>query len=547
MDNGQPRQRRSAGEPARHANYPSYPQYPAYGETPQAENPQYAASSYPGPGRRSSRMLRERRGGREGLWLLALIACVALLVAGGFIVSGLYSGHYPAFRKRVEAMEQDTFFDGVHVDDIHLGGLTMEEARQLLTGTTVAQDQQYALSVTVDGKTWRITQNELPLQRNVESVLQEAYALGRQSDPSGSLSPFEYRNQVREQIRMGGAFLYTQVTYDKATVRALADKLSGRVSNPARDATVSSFDFATRSFQYQKEQSGTFLGSDEIYEAITAQMDARNYNGAINLSTHPQQPTVTQAQLQQDFGLIASYSTDTLASFNRNKNIEIACAALNGTVLESGKTLSFNEVTGRRTVDKGYLMAPAIAQGRSYEEAGGGVCQVSSTLFNAAAMADMKIVTSTPHAWPSAYIAPGLDATVDWQSGQKLADSLDLKIRNNSPYPIFIVSYLTGSNFNRVCLCTVEIYGVAPGDGTRIALEAVLSEEPIPSPTPRPPEYAPLDELHPTPTQEIIVKGREGYRYKTYRVYYQDGVEVRRELLRTVYYKPYAEQVRIYE
>ena len=63
-------------------------------------------------------------------------------------------------------------------------------------------------------------------------------------------------------------------------------------------------------------------------------------------------PTVTQAQLQQDFGLIASYSTDTLASFNRNKNIEIACAALNGTVLESGKTLSFNEVTGRRTVDK---------------------------------------------------------------------------------------------------------------------------------------------------------------------------------------------------
>ena len=547
MDNGQPRQRRSAGEPARHANYPSYPQYPAYGETPQAENPQYAASSYPGPGRRSSRMQRERRGGREGLWLLALIACVALLVAGGFIVSGLYSGHYPAFRKRVEAMEQDAFFDGVHVDDIHLGGLTMEDARQLLTGTTVAQDQQYALSVTVDGKTWRITQNELPLQRNVESVLQEAYALGRQSDPSGSLSPFEYRSQVREQIRSGGAYLYTQVTYDKATVRALADKLSSRVSNPARDATVSSFDFATRSFQYQKEQSGTFLGSDEIYEAITAQMDARNYNGAITLSTHPQQPTVTQAQLQQNFGLIASYSTDTLASFNRNKNIEIACAALNGTVLESGKTLSFNEVTGRRTVDKGYLMAPAIAQGRSYEEAGGGVCQVSSTLFNAAAMADMKIVTSTPHAWPSAYIAPGLDATVDWQSGQKLADSLDLKIRNNSPYPIFIVSYLTGSNFNRVCLCTVEIYGVAPGDGTRITLEAVLSEEPIPSPTPRPPEYAPLDELHPTPTQEIIVKGREGYRYKTYRVYYQDGVEVRRELLRTVYYKPYAEQVRIYE
>lgn len=552
MDNGQPRQRRASGEPARHAQYPNYPQYPSYdgaGTPPPAENAPYASSpSYP---RYTGRRARQRSGGsRNGLWLLVLIICVGLLVLGGFIVSSLYSGHYPAFRSSLEALSGDTFLYGVHVDDIHLGGLTLEEARSLLSGTTAAQDQRYSLSVTVDGKTWRITQSELPLERNTESVLQEAFSLGRQTAPSalrGSMTPFEYRSQLRQEISRDGAFLYTQVTYDKATVRALADKLSSRVSNPARDATVFSFDFATRSFQYEKEQSGAFLGSDEIYNAITAQMDARNYNGSVVLSTHPQQPTVTQAQLQQSFGLIASYSTDTLASYNRNKNIEIACAALNGTILESGKTLSFNEITGRRTIDKGYLMAPAIAQGRSYEEAGGGVCQVSSTLFNAAAMANMKIVTSAPHAWPSAYVDPGRDATVDWQSGQKLEDSLDLKIRNTSPYPIFIVSYITGSNYHRVCLCTVEIYGVALNDGIRIQLEAVLSEEPIPSPTPKPPEHAPLDELHPSPTQEIIVKGREGLRYKTYRVFYQDGVEIKRELLRTSYYKPYAEQVRIYE
>lgn len=558
MDNSQPRQRRASGGPARHAQYPSYPQYPSYdgaGTPPPAENvPPASSAPYAdytayGGGRRSRQRMGRGRS-RNGLWLLVLIVCIGLLVLGGFIVSSLYSGHYPAFRSNVEALAGGTFLYGVHVDDIHLGGLTMEEARSLLTGTTVAQDQRYSLSVTVDGKTWRITQSERPLERNTESVLQEAFSIGRQTEPSAvrsGMTPFEYRSQLRQEISRDGAFLYTQVTYDKATVRALADKLSSRVSNPAKDATVSSFDFATRSFQYQKEQSGTFLGSDEIYEAITAQMDARNYNGAITLSTHPQQPTVTQAQLQQNFGLIASYSTDTLASFNRNKNIELACKALNGTVLESGKTLSFNEITGRRTVDKGYLMAPAIAQGRSYEEAGGGVCQVSSTLFNAAAMANMKIVTSTPHAWPSAYVDPGRDATVDWQSGQKLEDSLDLKIRNTSPYPIFIVSYITGSNYHRVCLCTVEIYGVSLNDGIRIQLEAVLSEEPIPSPTPKPPERAPLDELHPSPTQEIIVKGREGLKYKTYRVFYQDGVEIKRELLRTSYYKPYAEQVRIYE
>lgn len=543
MDNGQPRQRRFQGEPVRRAQYPNYPQYPMYDGRGAPPNP-YPAD--PGQGRRP----RQGRGRSNMLWLLILAVCIALMIVGGFTVSSLYSGHYPAFRQNVEALQRDTFLDGVHVDGIHLGGLTLEEARGMLTGSTAVQNQQYALSITVDGKTWRITQNELPLERNVEGVLEEAFSLGRQTPLSAlynGMSPFEYRSQVQREISRDGAYLYTQVTYDKATVRALADKLSNMVSNPARDATVSSFDFATRSFQYQKEQSGTFLGSDEIYNAITSQMDARNYNGSITLSTHPQQPTVTQAQLQQSFGLIASYSTDTLASYNRNKNIEIACAALNGTVLESGKTLSFNEITGRRTVDKGYLMAPAIAQGRSYEEAGGGVCQVSSTLFNAAAMANMKIVTSTPHAWPSAYVDPGRDATVDWQNNQKLEDSLDLKIRNTSPYPIFIVSYITGSNYHRVCLCTVEIYGVSLNDGIRIELEAVLSEEPTPSPTPKPPEYAPADEEHPAGTEEIIVKGREGLRYKTYRVYYQDGQEIKRELLRTSYYKPYAEQVRIYQ
>lgn len=543
MDNGQPRQRRSQGEPVRRAQYPNYPQYPMYDGRGAPPSP-YPAD--PGQGRRP----RQGRGRSNMLWLLILAVCIALMIVGGFTVSSLYSGHYPAFRQNVEALQRDTFLDGVHVDGIHLGGLTLEEARGMLTGSTAVQNQQYALSITVDGKTWRITQNELPLERNVEGVLEEAFSLGRQTPLSAlynGMSPFEYRSQVQREISRDGAYLYTQVTYDKATVRALADKLSNMVSNPARDATVSSFDFATRSFQYQKEQSGTFLGSDEIYNAITSQMDARNYNGSITLSTHPQQPTVTQAQLQQSFGLIASYSTDTLASYNRNKNIEIACAALNGTVLESGKTLSFNEITGRRTVDKGYLMAPAIAQGRSYEEAGGGVCQVSSTLFNAAAMANMKIVTSTPHAWPSAYVDPGRDATVDWQNNQKLEDSLDLKIRNTSPYPIFIVSYITGSNYHRVCLCTVEIYGVSLNDGIRIELEAVLSEEPTPSPTPKPPEYAPADEEHPAGTEEIIVKGREGLRYKTYRVYYQDGQEIKRELLRTSYYKPYAEQVRIYQ
>lgn len=564
MDGNQPRQRRS-GETAQRAQYPNYPQYPAYGQQRQDDTQgqpyrQYGSAYQPPvsgmngvrPARRADRHQGggPYRRGHDGLWLALIVVCIVLLIAGGFAVSSLY-GRYPAFQEQVESLAGNTFYSGVHVDGIHIGGMTMEEARAAVRRTNEAIDQQYALSVTIDGKTWRITQNELPLQRNTESVLEEAFSIGRQTPYAAlqsGMTPFQYRSQAVREAGRSGAFLYTQVTYDKATVRELSDKLSGWVSAPARDATVIGFDFTGPSFQYQAEQPGTYLSSDEIYSAVTARMDARDYNGRVTLSTHPQQPTVTVAQLQQSFGLIASYSTDTLPDRNRNKNIELACNALNGTVLASDKVLSFNEITGRRTVDKGYLMAGAIAQGRSYEESGGGVCQVSSTLFNAAVLANMKIITSSPHAWPSAYVEPGRDATVDWQNFQSLEESLDLKIRNTSPYPIYIRAYVNQTNTSRICLCTVEIYGVALQDGVRIGMETELDGgEPIPSPTPKKPEYAPADEEHPAGTEEVIVKGREGYKYRTYRVYYQNDTEISRELIRSSYYKPYAEQVRIYE
>lgn len=605
MQNSPPRQRRAQrnnpqGQAARHApyaqdapraQYPSYPQYSgqypadaasggqygqqtAYGtQYPQYSGaspyqrpsdggsnlpPQTAAYTVPGAGS-PQKPLRPRRS-REGLWLLIVIVCAALLVLGGFLVSSLHGRHYNSFRKSVEAMQrvndagEPVFFNGVHIDGVHIGGLTLDEARQALNQTTVAMDEQYALSVTVDGKTWRITQNELPLERNIEAVLQEAFSIGRQNSLAAmqsGLTPFQYRYQTRQDANQNGAYLYTQVTYDKATVRRLADILSSRVSAPAQDATVASFDFATHAFQFQEERSGTFLSSDEIYSAITAQMDARNYNGSIELHTSPQQPTVTRAALQANYGLIASYSTDTLAGYNRNVNIKLGCAAINGTVVESGKIFSFNETTGRRTVEKGYLLAGAIAQGRSYEETGGGVCQVSSTLFNAAAMANMKIISSSPHAWPSAYVEAGRDATVDWQNFQSLKDSLDMKFQNTSPYPIFIVAYLSdGSksqniNMNRVLLCTVEIYGVALENSVTIQLEPVLTKE-TEQPTPQV-EYAAADEEHPAGTIETVRVGRNGYVYETYRVFYKDGEEFKRELLRTSTYKPYAELTRIYE
>ena len=486
-----------------------------------------------------------RRRSRDGLWLLLIIVCIALLVGGAFLVSSLYSSNYPAFQQKALAMQEDTFYYGVHVDNVHIGGLTMSEARQVLEQNAAASNEQFSLAVTIDGKTWRITQNELPLQRNIDAVLGEAYAIGRQGSMdtlSSSITPFEARYQHAQFVNQQGAYLYTEITYDKATARALAETLANRNSVQASNASIYSFDFATRSFQFMPEQVGQEISSDEIYHYIVAYMDAHNYNGTITLSTRTVTPEVTVATLSQNYGLISSYttSTESITGYNRTKNIELSCAAISGRVVQPGETFSFNEATGFRSIEKGYLKAGAIVQGTTADETGGGVCQTSSTLFNAVALAGMEIVSVWPHAWPSTYVDPGRDATVDWQSWQSLSESTDFKFKNSSPYPIYIVAYVTGSNYNRACKCTVEIYGVSLNDGIEITIATNLVSS---SPTPEEIEYE-LDPSLPYGTEEVVRKARPGYKYETWRIYYQNGYEVKREKLRTANYRTYTQKIK---
>ena len=520
----------------------SYPQQ-SY-QQPQYQQQSYYNQPYPpqprGNSYESDKPPRRRHSG-DGKWLLVIIVCIALLAGGGFYVSSLHSTYYPAFQQKLAAMSNDRFYSGVHVDGVHLGGMTLNEARQAVQQYADYSSETYSLAVTVDGKTWRITQNELPLKRNTEAVLQEAFTIGRQGTLAtlgSDVTPFEMRYQHAQQVNHQGAYLYTEITYDKATVRKLAETIASRVYVEPKDASVHSFDSSTRTFKFNPEQVGAYIDAEQIYAAIVQQMDARNYNGAIALSTTTVTPNTTVATLSKSFGLVATYSTQTLADYNRNINIRLACDAVT-MELQNGETFSFNEATGRRTVEKGYLTAGVIVSGANEEGTGGGICQVSSTLFNTAMLANMEIVSRWPHAWPSTYVEPGRDATVDWQSYQSLDQSVDFKFKNTSGHPIYIVAYLKGSNLNRVCTCVVEIYGVAfnPGITIGVATELVST-----TPAPTEVEMVFNDQLEYGTTKEIR-KARPGYVYNTYRVYYMNGVETGRELVRKSTYRTYTQKI----
>lgn len=135
--------------------------------------------------------------------------------------------------------------------------------------------------------------------------------------------------------------------------------------------------------------------------------------------------------------VLASYETKHTNNANRNTNLELACAAINGIVLEPGDVFDYNKALGKRTEEAGYKYADAYSGGQTVKELGGGICQVSSTLYYCTLIADLEIVSRTAHSYVSSYMPMGMDATVSWGGPE-------FRFKNNFNYPIRIEAEVSG-------------------------------------------------------------------------------------------------------
>ena len=151
--------------------------------------------------------------------------------------------------------------------------------------------------------------------------------------------------------------------------------------------------------------------------------------------------------------MLGSYSTFGAGTKGRITNITLASKSCDGVILMPGEIFSFNDALGERTVERGYKEATVYVNNSSTKGIGGGICQVSSTLFAAALYADLEIVERTNHSLAVGYLPLGMDAAVSW-------GTLDFRFRNNTDYPIRLsVTYEKG-NIN------VEIWGTKETDTT---------------------------------------------------------------------------------
>lgn len=218
--------------------------------------------------------------------------------------------------------------------------------------------------------------------------------------------------------------------------------------------------------------------------------------------------------------LLGTFST-TYSTSNENRvtNLELASEKIDGTIILPGETFSYNKIVGERTIAKGYKEAAVYSGGKVVDGIGGGICQISSTLYNAVIYANLEITERSNHRFLTSYVTAGRDATVSW-------GTIDFCFKNTRSYPIKITSSVKNG------VVTTEIYGIKEEKEYEIVIESTVTEV-----IPYTVNYI-KDSSLAQGTEVIKQYGSNGAKSLTYKVVKYNGAVVSRELLSSDTYSP---------
>lgn len=428
---------------------------------------------------------------KRGLGLFVL-AAVAFTVAWG----------QPVYAETEETPVIET---GVCAGEVDLGGLTKEEAKEKLDAY-YQQLAESAFTVTADGRPVETTLARLGFSWDSESVAEEAVRQGK----GGSILS---RYIERKDLENGEVNLTVPYTLDTKAVAAFVGVQVAALDTPPQDATIAREDGA---FVVTSEINGLQTNKVETVKAVEdAVAQQLGENMTVEAIAEVTKPACTSEVLNQIQDLLGDCTTDVSGTDARYTNVKVASGNINGKVLMPGESASASTMMKKRTAANGYKKAPQYVDGRSEDAYGGGVCQVSSTLYNALLDAELQIDERHPHSMLISYLKPSKDAAI--ADGAK-----DLRFTNNTENPIYIEAYCSNRKL------TFNIYGVETRPSNR---EVVYESHTVY-------RSQPADIIKYDPSQPVGYTSSTGQRHpnaKSYleKVVYVDGQEVSRERLHT--------------
>lgn len=294
------------------------------------------------------------------------------------------------------------------------------------------------------------------------------------------------------------------------------DSITAHFAYVRRERADASVQFDKKGFHYQNGQDGVAIDAQKLFEkALTSCGKLLKITLPLNVDR-----AMTVDELKANTVRRATFGTSFANSgANRSYNIAKAVDALNGTIVEAGEKFSFNQIVGDRTEARGYKTSKVIMDGAYAEGVGGGVCQVSTTLYNALLLSSF-LPCAMQHSLVSSYVKAGFDAMVSYGSA-------DLTFVNTTEHPVYISAWVKDKNvyfsvYGEPNPYTVERVSVETRD--KFATNYIVDEQKYP------------DLVYADQTK-VVVGGSDGVKTKSFLKYYRDGKLVCTKLIRTNSYK----------
>lgn len=502
-------------------------QYPRQGEEVPPQTPQRRRSgSGNGSGNGGS---RQQKPGKKPL--RTLLISLAVLAVGASIAMGCVKFVNQQQMAQFVAQYNNVFCPNVYVDGINLGGMTAEEGMRAVQQQAQLRNEAWYVTLTYQGEVvTTLTAGQLGMVADVTSALQEAWALGHTGDLAS-------REKTIAQLYNTPHYGYTVTPGGNTTVvdNVLAT-ISGYIYQQPQDAYMIKFDPGLPDpFVFSPETHGRYLDVEPLKAQIYAMM-ASMQSGSIAIEPSITPASVTVEALRKKLTLRADVYTEisTTSTEDRTRNIIRSMEKMNGYILQPGQTFSFNGVVGKRTVNNGFYYAIEYAYGEQRLGVGGGVCQASTTLYQAAVKAGMAITHREPHSDAVNYAEYGMDATVYWEGDRKI----DFTFKNNTDAPVYICAAVESNPNNRYRkVARVRIYGDYIGDHTSYKLETTVVKELEPPAEPVYKQDKEAKYVKYTDQQKVVEKATKGYVVESYCVKYVGDTAVERTHLGKDTYK----------
>lgn len=332
-----------------------------------------------------------------------------------------------------ENNEDEKIFKNIYVEQINIGHLTINEAKKEI----VKKYYPNPIYLKYNDKTWCINPKDISLDYNIDKAIKKAYKYTRGEDKL---------ENIKKILNLAFKDTYNinlHASYDEIKLSSIIDEICKEINVDVKQATIEIKE--TSQIITTQSKEGIEVDIIKLKENIYDMIDKKDIK-EINLPINIIKPKISTEAVKSIDSILGQYSTSFNDHTSRGSNIHVAGKSTSDILIMPGEIFSYNKSTGARTWSNGYKSAKVIVGGKYVNGEGGGVCQVSTTIYNAALLAGMEIKEVHNHTFPSRYASRGKDAAVSY-------GYTDFKFKNSYSHPIYIKNIVNNGAI------TSKIYG----------------------------------------------------------------------------------------